>query len=212
MSDTESAPNPDQVHVLAGQLADGRFFGLMHKGEDGHPHTIIGRSLAELHRRLANAAISEFRMNQDDSTALATESVDQLHAGMTAASAGPPTSQLEDLQQEVMLVTAERDKALAEVDAAKAETVAVSAELDATKKTVSDLENRIAAMKDAPPASGDGSLTGEGSNPLPEATDPSRFNQSGAGQAATGGAAVDQELNRTDPMQAIEGKQMSEGA
>jgi chromosome segregation ATPase len=150
MSDTETAAeaaNPDQTHVLAGQLADGRFFGLMHKG-DRHPQTVIGRSLAELHRRLTNAAIAEFRMNQDDSTALATESIDRLHGAMTAPP-GPTVEQLEELQQEVMLVTAERDKALAEVDTAKAETVALSAELDSTKKTVSDLENKLGAAADS---------------------------------------------------------------
>lgn len=133
MSDTA----PDQVHVLAGQLADNRLFALLHRG-DGHPHTIIGRSLAELHRRLTNAAISEFRMNQDDSTALATDSIDTLHGAMTAPP-GPTVEQLEELQQEVVLVTAERDKAQAEIKA-------LESELDSTKKTVSDLENRVATM------------------------------------------------------------------
>lgn len=166
MSDTatETAANPDQTQVHAGRLADGRFFGLMHKG-DGHPHTVIGLSLAQLHRRLTNAAIAEFRMDQDGATALATDSVNSVHEAMTAPP--PPTvEQLEELQQEVLLVTAERDKALADVAKAKgevdkalaeagktqAEVKALEDELKSTKDTVSDLEAKIATMSEHPSA------------------------------------------------------------
>lgn len=107
MSDTAA----DHVHVVTGQLADNRLFGLLHRG-DGHPHTIIGRSMAELHRRLTNAGISEFRMQQEDATGMATDAINHMHDAMEAP---PPPSQLEELQQEVLLVTAERDKALAQV-------------------------------------------------------------------------------------------------
>lgn len=83
-----------------------------------------------------------------DAVAIAAlKELEDKHAEVTAQHADAQ-DRLKDQQDEIEVLTAERDKARAEVDTAKAETVALSAEVDSTKKTVSDLENRLAAMKD----------------------------------------------------------------
>ena len=156
----------DQVHIVAGPRVDGGFFAIMHRGED-KVRSILGRSYAELHRRIASAGIGEFGMAQDDANEMAASTVSRLHDGAEAeqdpanatsdsnveatgaaiAQIAELEAKLKDAQDEIEVLKTELGQASDAAASRGADVERLKAEIDAQATKLADAENQIAALQ-----------------------------------------------------------------